>query len=160
MCAGRVALGSRYALPPCISVRRPRARHSLGTSGGGGPPFYFWLLPSTIAHPLRIRFPLQTPTGPEWEAAKDGFKPFLEEGAKTALSAGGCCMNPFAAKTALDADWTARANTYLGTHGLAVEVCAFYTSDGKSATPHVVIQFHKVEATAPVAAPAPEPSAM
>ena len=86
---------------------------------------------------------LAEPHGAEWDAAKDGFAPFLEEAATTALKAGGCCMNPSKAKTALDADWTNRANTYLAGHGLSVAVHAFYTSDGKSATPHVVLQFAK-----------------
>ena len=44
---------------------------------------------------------------------------------------------------ALDGDWTGRANAYLATHGLALEVCAFYTSDGKSSHPHLVLQFRK-----------------
>ena len=85
----------------------------------------------------------QAPTGPEWEKAKDGFAPFLEEGAATAFKSGGCCMDVFKAKAALDADWTNRANTYLADHGLQVEVCAYYTSDGKSSTPHLFIQFSK-----------------
>ena len=86
---------------------------------------------------------IQAPTGPEWEKAKDGFAPFLEEGAATAFKSGGCCMDVFKAKAALDADWTNRANTYLADHGLQVEVCAYYTSDGKSSTPHLFIQFSK-----------------
>ena len=91
---------------------------------------------------------IQAPTGPEWEKAKDGFAPFLEEGAAIAFEAhlkacGGCCMDVFKAKAALDADWTNRANTYLADHGLQVEVCAFYVSDGKSSTPHLFIQFSK-----------------
>ena len=98
---------------------------------------------------------LQAPTGPEWEKAKDGFAPFLEEGAAIAFKSGaplscvqgGCvqcgCMDVFKAKAALDADWTNRANTYLADHGLQVEVCAFYVSDGKSSTPHLFIQFSK-----------------
>ena len=85
----------------------------------------------------------QAPTGPEWEKAKDGFAPFLEEGAAIAFKSGGCCMDVFKAKAALDADWTNRANTYLADHGLQVEVCAFYVSDGKSSTPHLFIQFSK-----------------
>ena len=47
------------------------------------------------------------------------------------------------AKPALDNDWTGRANTYLATHGLTVEVCAFYTYNGQSASPHLVVQFSK-----------------
>ena len=88
---------------------------------------------------------IQAPTGPEWEKAKDGFAPFLEEGAATAFESRGCgCdMDVFKAKAALDADWTNRANTYLADHGLQVEVCAYYTSDGKSSTPHLFIQFSK-----------------
>ena len=35
----------------------------------------------------------QAPTGPEWEKAKDGFAPFLEEGAAIAFKSGGCCMD-------------------------------------------------------------------
>ena len=83
------------------------------------------------------------PKGPEWEKAKEGFEPFLAEAATTALKVGGCCMDVFKAKKALDGDWTDRANGYLGQHGLSVEVCAFYTSDGKSATPHLCLQFTK-----------------
>ena len=88
---------------------------------------------------------LQAPTGPEWEKAKDGFAPFLEEGAATAFESrqDGCQNDVFKAKAALDADWTNRANTYLADHGLQVEVCAYYTSDGKSSTPHLFIQFSK-----------------
>jgi len=87
------------------------------------------------------------PKGAEWDAAKEGMKPFLEE-AKTTVFAkgkacGGCCIDVFKAKEALDADWTTRVNAYLETHGLSVEVCAFYTSDGKSTTPHLVMQFSK-----------------
>ena len=87
----------------------------------------------------------QAPTGPEWEKAKDGFAPFLEEGAATAFESrqSGCQNDVFKAKAALDADWTNRANTYLADHGLQVEVCAFYVSDGKSSTPHLFIQFSK-----------------
>ena len=56
----------------------------------------------------------------------------------------GCCgADCMKMKAALDADWTTRANAYLGTHGLQVEVCAFYTSDGKSAHPHLVLQYSK-----------------
>ena len=86
------------------------------------------------------------PKGEEWEKAKDGFEVFLTEAATTAFKTGGCCMDVFKVKTALDADWTTRANTYLATHGLQVEVCAFYTSDGKSTSPHLVLQFKKKEA--------------
>ena len=49
----------------------------------------------------------------------------------------------FKIKAALDAEWLSRANTYLATHNLHVEVCAFYTSDGKNTTPHLVLQFTK-----------------
>ena len=112
----------------------------------------------TTAARLRLRAlaaRASTPTGPEWEKAKDGFAPFLEEGAAIAFKSGaplscvqgGCvqcgCMDVFKAKAALDADWTNRANTYLADHGLQVEVCAFYVSDGKSSTPHLFIQFSK-----------------
>ncbi len=86
---------------------------------------------------------LAKPSGPEWEAAEAGFEPFLAEAATTAFKVGGCCMDVFKVKANLDADWTTRANTYLATHGLKVEVCAFYTSDGKSAHPHLVLQFSK-----------------
>ena len=98
----------------------------------------------------------QAPTGPEWEKAKDGFAPFLEEGAAIAFKSGAplscvqggrvqCgCMDVFKAKAALDADWTNRANTYLADHGLQVEVCAFYTSAGEGgAYPRLFIQFSK-----------------
>ena len=88
----------------------------------------------------------QAPTGPEWEKAKDGFAPFLEEGAATAFESrqSGCQNDVFKAKAALDADWTNRANTYLADHGLQVEVCAFYTSAGEGgAYPRLFIQFSK-----------------
>ena len=102
----------------------------------------------TTAARLRLRAlaaRASTPTGPEWEKAKDGFAPFLEEGAATAFESrqSGCQNDVFKAKAALDADWTNRANTYLADHGLQVEVCAFYVSDGKSSTPHLFIQFSK-----------------
>ena len=89
---------------------------------------------------------IQAPTGPEWEKAKDGFAPFLEEGAATAFESrqDGCQNDVFKAKAALDADWTNRANTYLADHGLQVEVCAFYTSAGEGgAYPRLFIQFSK-----------------
>ena len=86
---------------------------------------------------------ITTPKGPEWEAAKEGFKPLMEEAGVIALKASGCCSDVFGMKKVLDAEWTDRANTYLATHGLKVEVCAFYTSNGKSAEPHLVIQFSK-----------------
>merc|ERR1719313_1892884 len=61
------------------------------------------------------------PIGPEWDAAKEGFKPMLDEAATIALKSGGCCFNCFRAKDSLDEDWTKRADEYLGKHGLAVE---------------------------------------
>ena len=88
---------------------------------------------------------LKAPAGPEWEAAQEGFAPFLEEATATCVKAGGCCSDPFKQKAALDADWTGRANTYLATHKLKLEVFAFYTSNGKSAEPHLVLQFVKTE---------------
>ena len=88
---------------------------------------------------------MHSPTGAEWEAAKEGFTPFLEEAATTAFKVGGCCMNVFNVKKELDKDWTNRANTYLATHGLTLEVCAYYTSDGKSTHPHLVLQFTKAQ---------------
>ena len=88
---------------------------------------------------------ITSPKGPEWDAAAEGFKPFLEEASAVTYKSisCGCCVDVFKAKANLDGDWTARANTYLGQHGLKVEVCAFYTSDGKSSTPHLVVQFSK-----------------
>ena len=90
---------------------------------------------------------MKAPSGPEWEAAKEGLKPFLDEAVPVVFdkgkACGGCCLDVFAAKKALDGDWTGRANAYLATHGLALEVCAFYTSDGKSSHPHLVLQFRK-----------------
>jgi len=87
-----------------------------------------------------------SPKGPEWEAAKEGFAPFMEEAATVAYEKAircGCCNDVMMAKQLLDADWTSRANAYLAQHGLSVEVCAFYTSDGKNTTPHLVMQFSK-----------------
>ena len=155
-----------------------------GECNAGGGPWYNCckVLPIGICEGACCKG-IQAPTGPEWEKAKDGFAPFLEEGAATAFKNGGCCMDVFKAKdgfapfleegaaiafksgaplscvqggcvqcgcmdvfkakAALDADWTNRANTYLADHGLQVEVCAYYTSDGKSSTPHLFIQFSK-----------------
>jgi len=89
---------------------------------------------------------LKSPHGAEWEAASAGFEVFLSEAYTTAKGVGGCCTDVFKIKAALDAEWTGRANTYLATHGLKLEVCAFYTSDGKSSTPHLVLQFRKASA--------------
>ena len=50
-----------------------------------------------------------------------------------------------ASKASLDKDWTTRANAVLGKQGLSVEVCAFYTSDGKNTSPHLVLQFTKTD---------------
>jgi len=86
---------------------------------------------------------LSMPSGPEWEAAQAGFKTYLDEAASIAYGAKGFCANPHKIKSALDAEWTAKADTYLATHGLQVEVCAYWTSDGKSSHPHVVLQFSK-----------------
>ena len=92
---------------------------------------------------------LRLPSGPEWDAAEPDFQPFLDECAQIAIadqksrSCGGLCIDVFRAKGNLDNDWTIRANTYLAKHGLQVEVCAFYTSDGKSSTPHLCLQFSK-----------------
>jgi len=91
---------------------------------------------------------LKAPSGPEWDAAAAGFEPFKEECVKICFDkASSCCCNCpdcFKMKANLDADWTNRANEYLKAHGLKVEVHAFYTSDGKSSTPHLVLQFSKV----------------
>ena len=57
-----------------------------------------------------------SPKGPEWEAAKEGFAPFMEEAATVAYEKAircGCCNDVMMAKQLLDADWTSRANAYL-----------------------------------------------
>ena len=69
---------------------------------------YTWGPPEEPTYPI-----------PEWDAAKPGFEPLLAEGATIALKAGGCCMNPFSAKSALDAEWTPKANEYLTQKGFA-----------------------------------------
>lgn len=83
------------------------------------------------------------PSGAEWEAAKGGFDPFLDEAAAICKKHNSCCADIHAMKSSLDADWLNRANDYLSAHGLQVEVCAFWTSDGKSSSPHLVLQFSK-----------------
>lgn len=82
---------------------------------------------------------LATPSGPEWEAAKPGFKVLLDEAYhiadKDVAKCCACCNDVFAMKSALDEKWTGRANEFLAQHKLKVEVHAFYTSDGKNTTP-------------------------
>ena len=46
-------------------------------------------------------------------------------------------------KAELDAQWLSKANGFLGDKGMYCEVLAFYTSDGKSSTPHLWIQIFK-----------------
>eukprot|EP00326_Haptolina_ericina_P008476 CAMPEP_0181224680 /NCGR_PEP_ID=MMETSP1096-20121128/31261_1 /TAXON_ID=156174 ORGANISM="Chrysochromulina ericina, Strain CCMP281" /NCGR_SAMPLE_ID=MMETSP1096 /ASSEMBLY_ACC=CAM_ASM_000453 /LENGTH=92 /DNA_ID=CAMNT_0023317789 /DNA_START=96 /DNA_END=374 /DNA_ORIENTATION=- len=90
---------------------------------------------------------MSTPTGPEWEAAQPGFQTFLDEAATVGSAAGkGCCncYDVMKMKAELDKEWTAKANEYLKAHGLILEVHAFYTSDGKSSHPHLVLQFKKL----------------
>lgn len=88
-----------------------------------------------------------SPAGPEWDKAQAGFTAFLEEAYELAIhkTPHGCCgcHDVFKIKATLDGEWTARADAYLAEHGLQVEVCAFYTSDGKSTSPHLVLQFSK-----------------
>merc|ERR1711924_162455 len=90
---------------------------------------------------------LASPSGLEWDSAKPGFEPMLKEAAHIAhnQAAKGCCgcHDVFNQKSKLDAEWTPKANEFLGQHGLSVEVCAFVTSDGKNAHPHLVLQFTK-----------------
>ena len=88
---------------------------------------------------------LKPPKGPEWEAAEAGFKILQDEATSIIMKTKNCCFDPFKVKAALDADWTVRANAELAKNGLAVTVHAFYTSDGKSAHPHLVLQFSKVK---------------
>ena len=112
----------------------------------------------TTAARLRLRAlaaRASTPTGPEWEKAKDGFAPFLEEGAAIAFKSGaplscvqgGCvqcgCMDAVQgegrARRGLDQprEHVPRRPRPSGRD------CAFYVSDGKSSTPHLFIQFSK-----------------
>merc|ERR1712216_716735 len=89
------------------------------------------------------------PKGDEWEEAYLGFQPMLDDASNIALKeapGSKCCGCPdvHEMKRVLDADWTTKANDYLSEHKLGVEVCAFYTSDGHGATPHLVLQFHKI----------------
>ena len=43
-------------------------------------------------------------------------------------------------KKVLDEEWLGRANEYLGTHKLKVEVFAFYSYNGQSTQPHLMLQ--------------------
>ena len=43
----------------------------------------------------------------------------------------------------IDSEWLSKANDELGKNGLLCKVHSFFTSDGKSAQPHLVIQFSK-----------------
>jgi len=93
---------------------------------------------------------IASPSGPEWDAASPGFAPLLEEATvicfkESPKSCGGCCPDVFAMKRILDEKWTGRANEYLKTHNLEVKVLAFVTSDGKSSSPHLVLQFRKAD---------------
>ena len=92
---------------------------------------------------------LVSPNGPEWEAAQAGFKVLQDEAYHIAMVEApkrcGCCSDVFTIKRLLDEKWTERANEFLKEHGLSVEVCAFFTSDGKSSSPHLVLQFTKVD---------------
>ena len=88
---------------------------------------------------------MSKPSGPEWEAAAPEFEPILEDAFKLATANKGCCgADVHKMKATLDASWTGGANDYLKKHSLSVEVCAFYTSDGKGAHPHLVLQFSKL----------------
>ena len=81
------------------------------------------------------------PSGPEWDAViASGEWPRFQKDAETIAAASpkscmGCCEDVFKMKADLDEQWLSTANEFLGTHGLRVEVLAFYTSDGKSSTP-------------------------
>ena len=85
------------------------------------------------------------PSGPEWDAviANAEWPRIKAEAEKLAKANGGCCTDVFKIKRVLDEQWLAEANTFLGAKGLKVEVLAFYTSDGKSSTPHLWLQFKK-----------------
>ena len=87
---------------------------------------------------------LAKPKGEEWDKAEAGFQVFMDEAFTTCSKTKGCCGgNVNAMKASLDADWSMRANKYLAEYGLSCEVTAFYTSDGKGAHPHLIIQFSK-----------------
>lgn len=83
--------------------------------------------------------PLRAPSGPEWEAvlATGDWPRMLAEAEKLCAAKAGCCSDVFKMKAELDASWLSQANGFLDSHGLRVEVLAFYTSDGKSSTPHL-----------------------
>ena len=90
-----------------------------------------------------------------WEAAAPGFKVLLDEAGhicqKEVPKSCGCCNDVMKMKTALDEKWTERASDFLKEYGLTVEVCAFFTSDGKNTSPHLVLQFSKIKTTEPQA---------
>ena len=77
---------------------------------------------------------LDPPSGPEWESAKAGFMPMLDDAYTICAKHNGCCPSIERMKKDLDAEWTPKANTYLGTYKLSVEVHAFYTYNGQSST--------------------------
>ena len=91
------------------------------------------------------------PSGPSdsrWLAAAPGFAPLLAEVDQYAVVKP-CCgcasADPFASKTALDGEWTPKANAYLAQHGLVCQIHAFYqyvsTGQGGTAVPmaHLLI---------------------
>ena len=90
------------------------------------------------------------PKGPEWDAvvATGDWPRILAEANaianKVPKSCGGCCPDIFKMKAELDAQWLSKANGFLQPHGLSCEILAFYTSDGKSSTPHLWIQLKKL----------------
>jgi len=86
---------------------------------------------------------MKPPSGPEWDAAGPGFEPLLAEAHAICSKYNGCCPQVHKMKADLDANWVSKANEYLGEHKLKVETFAFYTSDGKSAQPHLVLQIKK-----------------
>ena len=87
---------------------------------------------------------LEPPKGPEWEPAAAGFEPFLEEAYTLCQKNAGCCGSDcLKMKKVLDEEWLGRANEYLGTHKLKVEVFAFYSYNGQSTQPHLMLQIKK-----------------
>ena len=91
--------------------------------------------------------PLRPPSGPEWDKVDQGeWAIMIAEAAQIANSTPkgcGCCLDVFKIKAELDAQWLSKANGFLDGSGLYCEVLAFYTSDGKSSTPHLWIQIFK-----------------
>ena len=86
---------------------------------------------------------MEPPKGPEWEPAAAGWEPLLEEALTICDKHNGCCPSVHNMKTSLDQEWTAKANEYLNKHSLQVEVHGFYTYNGQSSQPHLVLQIKK-----------------